>query len=676
MEKELRENILKEAIVIGDQLLELAKKDENGLHWETMTIDPESNVSWKESEGIYNGVSGVVLFFLELHKVTGNPKYMETAREGMRWVVAYSQNNDTKYYALFTGRMGVPYTLLKMAEATGEDHWKKLALEIARPCAQFLESPQLINDLINGSSGTLLGLLHLHAATGENWILDTIDSFTKHLLEKAHHGPKGLYWDRSAQGINGLCGFSHGAAGIGFVFLELAHYFRNDAYLKVAQQAFMYETHQFDEKLKNWPDLRKGIYLEKDEVEHRKAYLEKDMAFFTVGGDMNAWCHGAAGIGLSRLRACELFKDKPGKEYYNLYLQHAKTAIEKTTATDVERELELTLYILCHGRGGNAELFINAYQTLGDEKYLDLAAKVAELALTCKKKEGRYLPGFRDAVGSEDTSLFMGNAGIGYFYLRLLAPHDVPTILSPMVNFQISTDAINPDSLTGAPIQTITKLLLKKDFLRTQQMAEKCFPEQFRDYLSQSQLDIEKIPLKYSFIKFMAGMIPSLSESEQACISDVFILEEEKIKMDDAIVGHSYIKIRDKVFAGRAAELVKLDPDAFLKLELRLEPSVIISATDWDWTPANKEEWANNLQKEPDAFPLMLKPDPHGILENAISPMIYTILAEFEEGASVEKAMQETIDAFEDLTPSEVAMLKEKIVEQVKQLLQAAILIE
>jgi lantibiotic modifying enzyme len=165
-----------------------------------------------------------------------------------------------------------------------------------------------VDDLINGNSGTLLGLLHLHAASGEKWILESIDCFIRHLVDRANHGPAGLYWDRSPQLISGLFGFSHGAAGIGFVFLELGHYFQNEAFYTIARQAFLYEGYFFNQakKHKNWPDLRRGIYSDDDYREHQKAFLEGDMDFFTSGGDMNAWCHGAAGIGLSRVRAFQL----------------------------------------------------------------------------------------------------------------------------------------------------------------------------------------------------------------------------------------------------------------------------------------------------------------------------------------------------------------------------------
>ncbi len=678
---ELRERMSKEAIRIGEWLLSRAKKESSGMCWETMDMDLERNISWSASESIYTGVSGIVLFFLELHKFTSESKYKTAAVEGMRWVLNHCKKNPNTYYSFFTGRMGVSYTLLKMAEAFGESRWTEKALEIAKPCTSILESPFGIDDLINGSSGVVLGLLHLHAATGETWILKAIDVFVKHLIDSAHQGPKGLFWDRSNKCISGLCGFSHGAAGIGWVFLELGHYFRNETFYRIAQQAFLYESFFYDETLKNWQDLRKGIYSDKDEEEHREAYLENNLEFFTRGGDMNAWCHGAAGIGLSRLRAYELFKNAFDDDNYNhkLFEPDITKAVEKTTRTDIDRKNDNPSFILCHGGAGNAELFLKAYEIFNDKKYLSLAETVAQNALAYQKEKGKYLSGYRDAGQEEDTSLFMGTTGIGYFYLRLLAPHEVPSILMPTVNAAITdTGTLSTHSSICISLPGITKQLLKKYFQRTLVIAEKFLPGDLTDFFNNARLDIKTKtkPLKHSFSTFMEKIIPSLPPKKQNCLSDIFSLELEKLKMDEANVSDSFLEIKEKILNERVEKLVDIDTDTFLDLALIIEPEISIATTDWNWNLTKKNEWLNNINLEPGIYPLLLKPTPFGIIEKPLSPMSYTILGAFEKGKRVEKARQETIDAFESLAPEQENMLSGKIIEQIKQALLGGILIE
>lgn len=672
----LREEILKEAVRIGDDLLAKAKKDDNGTYWETMTMDLEQNIGWQVSEGIYSGASGIVLFLMELHKRTGEPKYMAAAEDGLRWVTAYCRKNPGQYFAFFTGRMGVPYVMLKMAEATGDRSWTETALEVARPCADAIGTPGGIDDLINGSSGTIISLLHLHAATKEKWVLDAVDGYVKHLLNSAHHGPKGLYWDRSPKNISGLCGFSHGAAGIGWVFLELGRYFNNPSFYHVAQQAFLYESYHYDTNRKNWVDLRKGIYNDEDEQKHRKAYRENDMKFFTMGGDMNAWCHGSAGIGLSRLRAVELFKNISRDDLQKLYETHALQAIEKTVKTDVENENPAPSFILCHGGGGNAEVFLKAYELFNEKKYLEPAEKVARKALDFFKNNKKYLCGYRAANSTEeDTSLFMGNAGIGYFYLRVLAPHDVPSILIPT----ITVPPEGSDNVTDFPTISLSlpdtgKELLKIYFQRTLAMAETFMPGELAGFFNTAPSDFEQTPLKHAFVDFIEKNLPSLPPKEQNCLGDVFILEREKLKIDEAVPSHSWLEIKRTVMSEKGEEFNNLEDDEFLKLKFILEPDTRIATTDWDWSIANKEGWLNNVNLEPDIFPLLIKPGPFNVLEEPLSPLSYTILGAFTEERVVEDVRKETIDAFESLTPDQEKMLTGKIVEQIKQALSAGIL--
>src|SRR5262249_48870200 len=202
----------------------------------------------------------------------------------------------------------------------------------------------------------------------------------------------------------------------------LGQYFHNAAFFWLAEQAFAYESVCYSAPQQNWPDFRKGIYEPADYEQHYAAYVAKDRTFFTAGSDVNTWCHGAAGIGLSRLRAYALLQKA-------CYKQDVENAIAKTTRTDVDETSPARSLSLCHGRAGNAELFIEAYRLLQEERYLTLAAHMAVNILRCKREHGLYTSGYRS--GPEDTSLFLGNAGIGYFYLRVLEPGQTPSILAP-----------------------------------------------------------------------------------------------------------------------------------------------------------------------------------------------------------------------------------------------------
>jgi hypothetical protein len=677
----LKKDLLDEVRRIGEWLLVEAENDENGMHWKTMTMDLNHNISFIKSESIYSGVSGIVLFFLELFKQTQDKRYMDAAVEGMKWVIKYCKKNPSNYYAFFTGRIGVSYTLLQMHKFTREKDYLENAIAMVRPCKDALEGSPGVDDLINGNSGTLLGLLHLHAATGEKWILEAIDCFIRSLVDRSNHGPAGLYWDRSPQQINGLCGFSHGAAGIGFVFLELGHYFRNEAFYYIARQAFLYEGYFFTQArmYKNWPDLRRGIYSDDDYQEHQKAFLEENLDFFTRGGDMNAWCHGAAGIGLSRLRAFQLLKTP-------VYKNEVQLAVNKTILTDIKSSNPNPLFILCHGSGGNAELFLYAYQILRDKKYLSMAEKIALKALAYHEKHNHYLPGYRVPGAKEDRSLFMGNAGVGYFLLRLADPFHVPSILAPTIDVTLDPGEFAPAShypFICISLPELQRRLLKKDFERSILISEKIIPKKLNAFLTGHQLDSDDTDssLVKSFAEFIKKTIPALPAKKRDVLSEVFALEWEKRQMDEKIESHSLLSIKEKVLAQQAEKIIETDNETFKKSIFRLEEEVRLAAMDWDWDESNREQWVSNLdlekgQEDEDLCPILLKPTPLGIMETRLSPFSYIILYEFQESKPVEEVIPAVLAAFESLTPEQEEMLKEKIIQQVKEALLAGILIE
>ncbi len=667
MDPQLREQILAEARRLGDELLNRAEHDQNGMSWKSMNLGQDRVIDWVKGPTIYSGVSGIALFFLELFRLTQNQEYLDAAVRGMRWTEWFCRENPTDYYALFTGRMGIPFALLRMYHFTKESAYLEKALAIVRTGCDFLKAANRVNDLIGGTSGALLGLLHLHAASREGWLLETIDRFIEHLLAAAHAGKSGLYWDRSPMHISGLCGFSHGAAGFGFVFLELGRYFRNEAFYWLADQAFGYETNYFDKEKKNWLDLRKGIYNDEDYQKHEKAYLEGDLDFFTRGGDMNAWCHGAAGLGLSRLRAFELL-DNPQ------YADEARTAVEKTRTTDIELESPRPGFILCHGSGGNADLFLEAYRTFKDESYLSLAETVARRALAYREEKGIYISGFADAGKEEDTSLFMGSAGIGYFYLRVLSPSAVPSILLP----RLEAEPVEPKIGSSYPhigisIGEIEKRVLKRYFERTIAVGEKLMGSGLNGYFSGRSRQ-NRQGFKESFIDFAAGAVPRLPPEKRELMAEIFDLERQKLRMDEAVSSHSLLSIQDQVRAKEAEKWSNGD-ESILALRLALAPEVEIGTSRWNWDLKSDRLWLRNLEKESDEFYLLLKPAPIAVMEEHLSPFSYVVLTAFEEAHPVKDVVPEVIDAFESLSPEEEKILKDKIIEQVRVALSAGILL-
>ena len=86
-------------------------------------------------------------------------------------------------------------------------------------------------------------------------------------------------------------------------------------------------------------------------------------------------------------------------------------------------------YSLCHGLGGNAELFITAADTLGDERYRAVAEAVGDRGIHAIHLNRNPWP-CGVMSGGETPNLMLGIAGIGYFYLRLYDSAAVPPVLT------------------------------------------------------------------------------------------------------------------------------------------------------------------------------------------------------------------------------------------------------
>ena len=557
---------LEEAIRIGEDILARKEVSQHGYYWKTMSLDQDKKITWQISESIYSGTGGIILFFIELYKQTGEIKYLETAVKGSDWLIHHVNSNQTDYYAFFTGRMGLIYVFSQIYQLTEKEKYLNEAIRIALHSTEFLDKKDKVDDLINGTSGSLLGLLLLHSITREEKLLPIMNRFTGHLLESFHIGTNGIYWDKNSRQIRGLCGFSHGASGVGYVFLQLGYYFNNPSFYWVAEQAFAYENYFFDKNLRNWPDFRKGIYSERDFVEHKQAWLDQNFNFFNKPGNMMAWCHGSPGIGFSRLHAWKLLK----KDYLKRDFENSLESTRRATLTPMK---ETDTFTLCHGKSGNAMLFLGSFKRLNDEKAFHEAEKVAIQALEFRNKYDYYLPGFNFSTAreKEDLSLFMGNAGIGYFYLKCRSSENVPSILAPCIDDTGKMDVSSFDFL-GIDLQQIIKKILAKAYPRTVSYLENSFSE-INGYFGELN-DYRNRNFKEAFIsKIIKKESDDSISHNKSYLQDLLELEDKKLQVETN-TNSSLQNIKSIILNERSEKLLAQPDNILMKTKLKLNEDV------------------------------------------------------------------------------------------------------
>src|SRR6185312_13048298 len=214
--------------------------------------------------------------------------------------------------------------------------------------------------LYDGSAGIVLALLRVAQLTGAARWRTAARTHGEHLLAVANRHPWGWGWPLAAFDGRELCGLAHGAAGIAWAMGALAAATGDSHFLAAVDGARRYERSWFQRVENNWPDLRETTQTTPGAALTCPAY----------------WCHGATGIGLSRLA---LFRLDP----HLALIAEATSALQAATSA-MSRELDgypAAGLTLCHGLGGSLLLLAAAHHTLGEASHLEAARWLAAQAL-------------------------------------------------------------------------------------------------------------------------------------------------------------------------------------------------------------------------------------------------------------------------------------------------------
>jgi lantibiotic modifying enzyme len=355
---------------------------------------------------LYDGTAGIGLFLARLFRRTGERLFAVTAAGALAQAVSRSAVvPPVERPSFYSGWVGIAFALLEAEEILTRDDLGQAGRRMLEEAAAADPAAAGL-DVIAGSASAVPALLRL--GRGE--------SAARHgerLLAAANRGEEGrsrcnLSPEARAAGAvrPDLCGFAHGAAGVAAALVELWNATGDERYREAAEQGFRYERRWFDPERGNWPDLR------------RPDWRGKDAAFRAD------WCHGAVGIGLSRLRAWEL----SGCE---TCAAEAAAAVRATVRTLREERPERADWSLCHGTAGRLEFLLEARglpETGEPAGIAGVAGEIARRAIERHHGEDEPWPsGVRG--GAETPGLMLGLAGIGHLFLRLHDAAATPSVL-------------------------------------------------------------------------------------------------------------------------------------------------------------------------------------------------------------------------------------------------------
>ena len=356
---------------------------------------------------LYSGTSGIALFLDRLHTFTGERLFRETAEGAILQASSRIPHLAPNVRpSLYLGITGIACTLSLMGLEDEARHALKVLTQ-----ANGLSEQNYKNslDVIGGIAGAIPPLLSLGRTLSDDTLIELGIRFGEILLNTARKSESGWSWNTMAvapeRRLEDLTGFSHGTAGIAWSLSELFEFTKDSRFRTAAEEARRYENSHFNPQQANWPDFR---------YRYDPDSTYKDGPSYPI-----SWCHGAPGIGLDRLRAYEIL----GCETLR---KEAETAIQTTGAM-----LSFTKganFSLCHGLGGNADLLIYSSMVLNDPARMALPEQVGEQGIEqIERQDLRWPCGVTE--GDETPNLMLGTAGIGYFYLRLWDPRQIPSVL-------------------------------------------------------------------------------------------------------------------------------------------------------------------------------------------------------------------------------------------------------
>jgi lantibiotic modifying enzyme len=311
---------------------------------------------------------------------------------------------------LYTGLAGQAFVLDRVAATTGEaplrqaaERCRELIRADAKPAGAGVEWSE-VTDVVYGSSGTGLYLLHHARSTGDTAARDLAVRAGQRLVELALPEHGGSKWRMDPEFARLMPNFSHGTSGVAYF---LATLFRDTGRRELLDAA-----------------LAGGRYLQAIATTTGDSCLifhhepeGKDLYYL-------GWCHGPAGTARLFYQLHRATDDK-------LWLDWMGRSAQGVMSAGIPEQRTPGFWNnagMCCGTAGVADFFLHLHTATGEERYLAFARRMTadllkhatatpEGGLKWIHAEHRIRPEYTYA----QTGYMQGAAGIGTLLLHMAA---------------------------------------------------------------------------------------------------------------------------------------------------------------------------------------------------------------------------------------------------------------
>ena len=394
----------------GQWLLATAERGPEGWCWQT-----RPGVSAEVIPGLAWGTAAPVMFFTETYRTTGDERWLDAARQGVRWMDAHLDGcvGEWAGFGLFTGIGGWAVVLDELA-AAGLDDAGPLARRVLETVAAHASAEgdgvqwHGLTEILWGTAG--IGCLML--TLGQDYLgpaaVELATGAGDWLLGQAEPAPAGIRWSlgpgfeaiRPGRRLR-FPNFAHGAAGIGFFLARPAQVTGEDRFLRASLAA----TEWIMTTVRTGDGTCAAFHHDPDGTE-----------LYTLG-----WCHGPPGLGWL-FRQLELTTGSAG---WRPWLRRAARA-DRVSGIPARKEPGFWDNVArCCGSAGVAEFFLDLHQLEGRQDDLDFAVTLVDDLLgraiidSSGMRWSNYEYRNTDPDLPPETTYFQGAPGIGSTLLRL-----------------------------------------------------------------------------------------------------------------------------------------------------------------------------------------------------------------------------------------------------------------
>jgi serine/threonine protein kinase len=332
------------------------------------------------------GVAGVVYALARLARfgVAGRD-VQDRVQQAVDWLLTHAATPDDQLPGLHFGEAGVALAILEAVQSGLIERGRWLDEYLAEALNGPLDWP----DMTHGAAGQGLAAI----ACGElmqDARLSALSRRCAQYLLAAQDADGGWTLPEGVAAMTGsrYLGFAHGVAGEVYFLAEWASRF-NDADAALAARRGADWLMKYAEAT-DWP---KGA-----------------LAWPTTLGEREIWrwwCHGAPGIALTFLK---MFETTGMARYANI----AAAALQAHPP-----DIRYSNLSQCHGLSGLGEIYLEAACVLGEDIWLDRAARIGEVLLELAREDGNGIAWLVEDPFRATADLMIGCAGVAHFLLRL-----------------------------------------------------------------------------------------------------------------------------------------------------------------------------------------------------------------------------------------------------------------